>query len=105
MEPLERRKQLVRILHIEAYAIIAHEDDSLVLAAIFSNLNHGVFPWRCKLYSIGEQVPENLGHQAAVAFNSGKLRYFKIYFAAAKLPLQTGNHFFGHFGEVGLLQL
>src|SRR5436190_18481852 len=105
VKALEGGKQLVRVFHVEADAIIPHEDDFLVTVTIFSNLDHSILSWRSELYSIGEKVPEDLDHQAAVAFHGGKLRYFKIYLAVAKLLLKAGNHFPRDVSQVGFLEL
>src|SRR6266576_4643343 len=67
MQPLENAEQLIRVLHIEANAVIAHEHGGIAIHFKVADLNHRTRPRPRVFDGIGKKVGENLFHQAGVA--------------------------------------
>ena len=60
MQPLENAKEFVLVLHVEADAIVADEDDSLLILLVVIDFDDGLFTRASKLERVGDQVLKNL---------------------------------------------
>ena len=72
MQTVEWLKQSLRMAHVKANPVIAHENDQLLLALVpEANLDPSRIARACVLDGIGEQVHEHLAEQRRIALRSG----------------------------------
>lgn len=77
VQSLERAKQLVRVLHLETGAIVAHVENWCGLARLHTKVNVRYQPSRCVLPRISDYVRQGDLQQARVAL--GDHRRFNRY--------------------------
>src|SRR5947209_11247983 len=66
VQALEDPKKLVRVLHVEAYAVVADEDYILFPLPGFANLNDSRITGARVFYGVRKKVREDLFHQARI---------------------------------------
>ena len=69
MQPLEDAEQLVRVLHAEADAVVADEDDRMPVLLDRSHLDHRAGARPRVLDRVGQQVGHDDFHQRRIALD------------------------------------
>src|ERR1700676_454753 len=91
MQTLKDAKQLVFVLHAEADAIVANEDDALAIFLEMTDLNDGALPRTRELKSIGDEVLKNLLDEDGIALDRRQLRNLPLHLPAFGVRLQQGD--------------
>src|SRR3984957_8349774 len=81
MQPLENAKQLARVLHLEARAIVLDEYDALTVLHRLSHLNHRPLLSAGVLHGIRKQIDEHLLDESRIAVSAGKTRNLPFNFS------------------------
>src|SRR5581483_8570192 len=94
MQPLEHPEQLVDVLHVEADAVVADEEDLLAAAVLRADLHRG-FAARPRVFEgVVDQVHKHLLEQRGVAPNRRQVADRDLYRAPFGLPVQLRQHLF-----------
>src|SRR3984957_9011722 len=73
MQPLKDAEQFVFILHVEADAIVANENDALAILQEMTDLDDRVLPRSCELKSVGNKVLKYLLDEDGIALGRRQL--------------------------------
>src|SRR5687768_7967877 len=70
VKALKRREQSIDIRHVEAGAVVAHEEDGLAIAALGADMNVRGMCSRSELPRVADQVVEQDAHESAVCIGN-----------------------------------
>src|SRR5271155_786127 len=88
VKALEDSEQFIGILHVEANAVVPHEEHLLAFVLSVSDLNDRVWPRARVLDCIGKQVLKHLPDQNRVAFQGRKTTDFPLHVAPCSFRRQ-----------------
>src|ERR1700722_12117208 len=91
MQPLKDSEQLILILHVEADAIVANEDDALAILQEMTDPDDRVLPRSCELKSVGNKVLKYLLDEDGVALDRRQVSDLPRDRSSHGVVLQQGN--------------
>src|ERR1043166_6770431 len=106
MKALESHKQSGGLAHVEPDAIVANEENIFLISVRSGpNGDDGVLAAAGELDGIGQQVPEHLRDQPAIAFDSGQRGNFKGHIPSGYFRFQAPDNLLYDCLKVGRLKL
>src|SRR5208282_5079520 len=101
VQALEHTKELVRVLHVEADAVVSDEHDHVLASAISApDLDLGMRASAGKLDRVGNKIVERELEHRAVAVHAGQRRPdLPRDVAAVGFPLEVAQHLAQHLSE------
>ncbi len=100
VQALEHAEQLVHVAHVEAAAVVAHEEVVFVVVSLVTNLDHRVFALAGELDRVGQQVLPYQAQHRRIGLDLRQRCERPLHVAAGVVQGQAPAHILGQRGHV-----